>query len=122
MAYKAIQLRLYPNREQETLLRKNIGCTRFVFNFFLGKRIKHYEKTGQTASFKRTSEVLTQLKRDSKYEWLNEVNAQSLQQALKYLDQAYSNFFRRVKNGDKPGFPRFKRKGQKESFRVPQGG
>jgi putative transposase len=53
--------------------------------------------------------------------WLGEVHSQVLQQALKDLQAAYENFFRRVKCGESPGFPRFKKKGQKDAFRYPQG-
>jgi putative transposase len=53
--------------------------------------------------------------------WLGEIHSQVLQQSLKDLDSAYRHFFLRVKKGEKPGFPRFKKKGLKDSFRYPQG-
>ncbi|MBF0433644.1 MAG: transposase, partial [Fibrobacteria bacterium] len=56
------------------------------------------------------------------FEWLKTAPSQTLQQVLKDLDQAYKNFFRRAtKGGEAPGFPKFKKKGVNDSFRLPQG-
>ena len=61
---------------------------------------------------------LTFLKKD--FPWLCEVEANALQHTLKSLESAYQNFFRRVKNGEKPGYPRFKRKhDRRKSFKTP---
>lgn len=114
--FKAVKLRLYPNQEQRLLLDKNGGCTRFIYNHFLDLNIKHYAATKKKLSYVEMCKELPSLKKE--FEWLQEVDSTSLQQALKNLDQAYSNFFRRVKQGQKPGFPRFKRKGVVNSFRV----
>jgi len=64
---------------------------------------------------------LTDLKKAEGTTWLAEVHSQVLQQALKDLDAAYQHFFRRVKQGEVPGFPRFKKKGVRDSFRYSQG-
>lgn len=61
------------------------------------------------------------MKKAEETSWLGEVHSQVLQQALKDLDAAYQHFFRWVMAGDVPGFPRFKKKGQKDAFRYPQG-
>jgi putative transposase len=53
--------------------------------------------------------------------WLKTIHSQVLQQALKNLDAAFQNFFQNIKSGKKPGFPRFKCKGIRDSFRYPQG-
>lgn len=61
--------------------------------------------------------MLTKVK--SVYPWLREVDSQALQHALRDLDQAYKNFFRRVKKGEKPGYPKFKsRRDNNRSFKV----
>ena len=64
---------------------------------------------------------LTKLKKEEKTHWLKEIHSQILQQALKDLDSAFQNFFRRIKQKVTPGYPRFKSKGIRDSFRFPQG-
>ena len=54
------------------------------------------------------------------YKWLSEVSSTALQQSIRHLDAAYQNFFRRVKQGKTPGFPKFKRKSSNQSFTVPK--
>ena len=114
--FKAVKLRLYPNLQQEELLRQNAGCVRWVYNYFLDKRIKNYEKTGKAPSKCELMKQLPKLKK--KQPWLAEVDSTSLQQTIHNLDQAYQNFFRRVKSGEKSGFPKFKKKGVRDSFRC----
>jgi putative transposase len=120
IGYRGVILKLYPTKEQEVLFRKNCGCTRKIWNTALDFRIKLYEETGESVSAYTLMKRLPFLK--EKHPWLAEVDAKSLQQVLLDLDKAYKNFFRRVKEGNiAPGFPRFKKKGEKDSFRVPQG-
>jgi putative transposase len=92
-----------------------------VFNRGLAARIKAYAQGGNTLSFADQCKDLTQLKKAEETAWLGEAHSQVLQQSLKDLDLAYRHFLRRVKMGEKPGFPRFKKKGRKDSFRYPQG-
>lgn len=114
---KAFKYRIYPNKNQEILINKTLGCTRFVFNHFLDLRIKSYEQEGKILSYKDNAKSLTSLKQE--LNWLKEVDSISLQQTLKDLDLAYKNFFRRVKQGENPGFPKFKsKKNNKKSFRT----
>jgi putative transposase len=115
---RAYRYRIYPNKEQSILVNKTIGCSRFVYNHYLAKRIELYESEKQTMNYYACASDLTTLKKE--YEWLKEVDSISLQQVLKDLDNAYQNFFRRVKNGEKEvGFPRFKsRKNPKQSYRT----
>lgn len=66
--------------------------------------------------------ILTVLKKDDEHKWLNDVSNAALQQSNADLQKAYENFFRRVKKGKKPGFPRFKSKhGSKNSYRETRG-
>lgn len=113
---KSYEYRLYPNKEQTIMLAKHFGCNRFIYNWALAKRIEEYEKTGKTISKFELNKMITQLKKDEKTQWLNEVNAQSLQQSIQNMETAYINFFR-----NKKGFPKFKsKKSHRHSYRIPQ--
>lgn len=90
---------------------KNFGCCRYVFNHFLAQRQEQYEVTGKAPSRFQQDKSLTALKQE--LPWLKEADATSLQASLQDLDMAYQSFFRRVKHGEKPGFPRFKSKRQR---------
>lgn len=107
---KAYKFRLYPNREQQALMQRTFGCCRFVYNHFLARRMELYETSKETMGYAVCSAQLTQLKREPEFVWLQEVDSTALQSSLKALDNAYQNFFRRVKKGEKPGFPKFKSK------------
>lgn len=102
------KFRLYPNAAQRNLIQRTFGCARFVYNHFLAERIAQYREAGKAPTRFQQDKELTALKQ--KLEWLQEPDKCALQNALKYLDAAYKNFFRRVKNGEKPGFPKFKSK------------
>lgn len=104
------KFRLYPNREQETQMLRTFGCCRFVFNHYLADRIETYKETGKSPTRFEQDRNLTFLKKQEETSWLREVDATALQSSLRDLDDAYQNFFRRVKHGEKPGFPRFKSK------------
>jgi putative transposase len=96
------------------LLEKHFGCSRFVYNHFLKEKQDHYLNNGKTLNYNNCANNLKGLKRND-YQWLKEVNSQSLQQSLMNLETAYGNFFRK-----KSKFPRFKKKSNHQSFRVPQ--
>ena len=114
---KSYEYRLYPNKEQIIMLAKHFGCNRFIYNWALAKRIEEYEKTGKTISKFELNKMITKLKKDEKTCWLQEVNAQSLQQSIQNMETAYINFFR-----NKKGFPKFKsKKSHRYSYRIPQG-
>lgn len=112
---KTYKYKIQPNNEQEMLLNKHFGSIRFIYNYFLNERKKEYETNGNTINYYDNASALTQLKRDENYSWLNEINSQSLQDSLKNLETSYKNFFK-----FKKGFPRFKSKHHKNSFKVPQ--
>lgn len=109
---RAYKYRLYPNKKQKELINKTIGCCRFVYNYYLNKRIELYQKEGKTFGYNSCANDLTQLKKQ--YTWLKEVDSISLQQTLKDLDTAYKNFF-----NSGTGFPKFKsKKNPKQSYRT----
>ena len=110
LTIKAYKFRIYPTEGQEILLQKTFGCCRFVYNYFLAKSIEDYKKIGKSNTYNQNAKELTTLKTNPEFIWLNEVDSQALQQSLKHLNVAYQNFFRRVKQGGVPGFPKFKSK------------
>jgi len=116
---KAYKFRIYPNKIQCEILEKHFGCARFIYNYFLRQRIDFYENNQssekKSLTYHDNALAATQLKNNPDYEWLKEVNSQSLQMSLKYLDAAYRNFFNR-----KAKFPSFKKKHNRQSFCVPQ--
>lgn len=104
------KFRLYPTKAQEEQITKNFGCCRYVFNHFLTQRQAQYKETGKAPTRFQQEKSLTELKRE--LPWLKEADSTSLQASIQDLDMAYQNFFRRVKHGEKPGYPRFKSKRQ----------
>ena len=108
---KAYKYRLYPNKEQEIYINKNIGCCRFIYNYFLNKRIEYYKENKKGLTYNSNANELTKLKNELL--WLKEIESTSLQQSLKDLDKAYKNFF--IGNG----YPKFKsKKNNKQSYRC----
>lgn len=97
---KAYKFRIYPNREQRTLIDKTFGCSRFVFNHFLEKWDNTYKETGKGLSYYSCSAQLTQLKKE--LTWLKEVDSIAIQSSLKNLADSYSRFFKKQNN--KPNF------------------
>lgn len=115
--HKAYKLRLYPNKTQEVLLNKTFGSVRLVWNTLLAKNLKGYEEQGK--SWKQDFNT-TVLKTD--FDFLKEVSAASLQQKSRDLSETYKQWFKSVsgKRKGKPlGYPRFKKKGLKDSYRLP---
>ena len=109
------RFRLYPNRKQTELLSKHFGCSRFVYNYFLNQRKEQYKLTGKSDNYYAQAKTLTALKKQEETAWLKEVNAQTLQFAIKSLEAAYNNFFKK-----RAKLPKFKSKHSKNSFTVPQ--
>jgi putative transposase len=116
--YRAFKYRFYPSPSQEILLRKTLGCSRFVYNHFLALRIQEWTANQKSVSYNETSSILTQLKKKEETQWLNEVSAVALQQSLQNLQEAYNNFFRGLKKKQKVGFPKFKKKSNRNSIRL----
>ena len=110
---KAYKFRIYPNKTQEILIQKTFGCVRFVYNYFLDKRITTYKEDKVTLTYNRCSKELTKLKQE--LTWLKEPDKCSLQNALKHLDIAFQNFF----NRENVGYPKFKsKKNRHKSYKT----
>lgn len=96
--------RIYPTKEQEILLGQTFGCARFVYNWGLDLRSKGW-KDGLRIGYPETSKALTELKKDPKYPWLNEVSSVPIQQSLRHLQASFLNFFEK-----RTAYPTFKKK------------
>lgn len=119
--YRAFKYRFYPSQSQEVLLRKTMGCSRFVYNHFLALSIQEWTTNQKKMSFYETSSLLTQLKKEEDKSWLNEVSSVALQQSLQNLQEAYNNFFKGLKKKQKVGFPKFKKKSNRNSIKITKG-
>jgi putative transposase len=101
----AYQYRFYPTPEQENLLRRTLGCTRLVYNRALATRIEAWKERHEKLNYTHTSALLTQWKRQEELNFLNEVSCVPLQQGMRHLQKAFTNFF-----AGRARYPRFKRK------------
>lgn len=115
---KGYKFRIYPNKTQIEQINTNLGCSRFVYNYFLGRNIEEYKETGKSNIDENLlKRELTQLKKLDEYKWLNDADSQALQHSIKHLTNAFKNFFKRIKKGNpKAGFPKFKKKGFNRSY------
>ena len=114
---RAYRYELKPNIAQRILLAKHAGSARFAYNWGLAARIEKYEKDGISTNSIEQHRLLNSLK-GSQFSWMYEVSKCAPQEALRDLDRAFQNFFHRQKSGKKGGFPKFKRKGINDHFRL----
>jgi putative transposase len=111
---KAIKIKIYPNKIQKETFENYFGVCRFVYNSVLGYKIDSY-KHGLKYSAYDAIKDFTIIKKLDGYEWLNEINAQTIQQEILNLDNAFQRFFK-----TKKGFPKFKSKRKdSNSFKIP---
>ena len=110
---RAIKYELNPTNAQKVLIKQTCGCCRKVYNIMLDRRISAYKEDGRRISDFDLINQLPQLKSELTY--LKDVPSQSLVQAVMNMGNAFKQFFKR---GNK-GFPKFKKKGCKDSFRIP---
>ena len=123
---KGYKFRIYPNKEQTELLEKTFGCCRFVWNKALAETKQEYEFYLAHKDVNSITPVLkpnvtgfgfvnrlTIYKCNPEQQWLNEVNAVSLQQVMLQLGASYSEFFKKRK-----GYPKFKKKSNRQSFTL----
>lgn len=105
MTQKAFKYRLYPTPEQETLLRRTMGCTRLVYNRALAVRTQAWYEQNKRVGYSDTSALLTEWKKPENLQFLNQVSCVPLQQGLRHLQKAFSNFFE-----GRAQYPTFKKK------------
>src|SRR5436190_3852314 len=97
--------RFYPTGKQTQILARTFGCCRYIYNWGLRMRTNAYYNYQQRMGYDDTSAMLTQMKKQDDYVWLNEVPAVPLQQALRHLDRAFRNFFE-----GRASYPTFKKR------------
>lgn len=113
---KGCKFRIEPKLVQLPGVVRMAGARRWVWNWALERRIRHYAEQKTTLSAKAMCAELTILKRRPETAWLRETDSQALQEAIRDLDQAFRNFFER-----RARFPKFKsRKRDRLTFRIPQ--
>lgn len=114
---RAYRYELKPNMTQRILLAKHSGCARFAYNWGLAQRITLYQEEKKSTNPMAQHKALNQLKQ-TEFPWMYEVSKCAPQEALRDLDRAFKNFFTGLKAGTKVGFPKFKKKGVHDSFRL----
>ncbi len=117
---KAYRYRLYPSKSQVTLLERTLEICRWIYNDTLALRKSAWEQEQHSISLYETNKILTQWKKERPD--LNRVHSQVLQNVQMRVDLAFKAFFRRVKAGENPGYPRFKGKGRYDSITYKQSG
>ena len=113
---KTYKYRIYPNKEQELKMYEILDICRFTYNELLEDCINAYFRCGVNIS---KYDQLIQVKYMNTN---NLVYSQTMQDVVNRLDKSYQAFFRRCKNNEKPGFPRFQGKDRYDSFTYPQNG
>ena len=111
---QAFKFELKPTGDQQRDMRRFAGSCRFVFNKALALQKENYEAGGKFIGYVAMARRLTEWRNGPETPWLKDSPVHPLQHALKDLERAYKNFF--AKRAD---FPRFKKKGQRDSFRYP---
>lgn len=100
---RAFKYKIKPTVKQQIQLSKTFGCARFIYNWGLDIKTKTWTNKHKSVSYFELAKELTTLKQTDEYTWLKEVPNESLQQSLRCLDNAYTQFFKAKK-----GFPKFK--------------
>ena len=117
---KTFQYRIYPTKNQVNKLETTLEECRWLYNHLLEKRKTAYEQEGTSLSCYGQQATYPILKEQRPS--LNNVHSQVLQNVAVRIDLAFKAFFRRVKAGEQPGYPRFKGYGRYDSFTFPQSG
>jgi putative transposase len=120
LVHKAYKFELDPNNSQISALLQHAGAARFTYNWGLEHRITLFKTNQGTTRFTdamKQHKLLNSLKKNQ-FPWMYECSKCAPQEALRDLNRAFNNFYRGLKTGKKIGFPRFKRKGVRDSFRL----
>ena len=95
------------------MMEQTFGNVRFVYNHLLNMKSEEWKTNRQRITYNKTSSLLTDLKKEEGYLWLNLSDSMALQESLRDLDRAFQNFFK--KNND---YPKFHSKHDKQSYRT----
>jgi putative transposase len=113
----AYRYRCNPTPEQANVLNRTFGCVRVVYNHARAAREASWTERKTALGYLQTNALLTALKKDPAFTWLNEVSCVPLQQSLRHLDTAYRNFFQK-----RAGYPKFRRKDGPQSAEFTKSG
>ncbi|NET29556.1 RNA-guided endonuclease TnpB family protein [Okeania sp. SIO1I7] len=105
MVEKAYKFRFYPTSQQENLLRRTLGCVRLIYNKALAARTQAWYERQERVGYAQTSAMLTNWKKQEDLKFLTEVSCVPLQQGLRHLQTAFTNFFSK-----RARYPNFKKK------------
>lgn len=120
MCRKAFQYRLAPTRKQEQTLLFVLRRCRELYNSALEERRAYYQMRRTSLGYTQQSAELTEIK--AAFPAYQDIYSQVLQDVLRRVDKTFAAFFRRVRRGEKPGYPRFKGANHYDSFTYPQAG
>jgi len=109
MRHKSFQFRLVPNKTQQVLINKTLGCCRFIYNQMLSERQQKYQN-------KDTSKVKTEKDYKFQFPFLEDVDSIALQQSRIDLQTSYKNFFRNIREGQKTSLKFKSRHNPKNSY------
>ena len=109
---KAYKFRLYPTKQQEVLLNKTFGCVRFYYNQQVAQFNTYDKETNPKPEFKTSTELRNEI------EWMQEVSAAAIQQKEIDFKEFKKQLFN-TKRKTKLGFPKFKKKSNRQSYRLP---
>ncbi len=115
---KTFKFRLFPTASQRTALQSQLDACRFVYNKALETRKEAWEQRQESVGRYDTVKMLPGWKEE--FPWLKDGHAEAMQETMIRLDLAFRSFFRRVKAGEKPGYPRFKSANRYDSFTYPR--
>ena len=115
---RAFKYRLYPTKQQQRLLAQQLEECRWLYNLLLSEQRDAWEQRQESLRYYDQAMTLPILKATRPQ--LAQVNAQALQNVAVRLDLAFKAYFRRVKSGETPGYPRFRGKGRYDSITYPQ--
>lgn len=117
---KAYKYRLYPNKTTEQKLQWVLDRARELYNAALQERKEAYKMAGVSIGYYEQKRDLVEIKEEIRPEY-QEIASHVLQDVILRVKKAYDGFFRRVKNGEKPGYPRFQGRNRYNSFCYPDG-
>jgi len=117
---KSFKYRIYPTRKQTTAFEQTLDGCRWLYNHLLEQRKTLWESEKKSISCFDQCNTFKTLKQENSF--LTEIHSQILQNVATRIDLAFKAFFRRIKSGDKPGYPRFRGKFRYDSFTYPQSG
>jgi putative transposase len=120
MMKRTYKFRLYPTTSQQTTLTQWLTTCRMLYNTSLAERRNAWTTEQRSVTYIQQANQLIDAKQTNPL--LQAVHSQVLQDVLRRLDKTFQNFFRRIKRGEKAGYPRFKGKNRYDSFTYPQNG